>query len=148
MLPYQATCVCVAGQGLLIEGPSGSGKSSLALALIDRGAALVGDDGVSLERDGTRLVASPVPATRGLIEVRNLGILEIAPVMLGVPVALVVLLDREAPRFITAPEIITLHGAALPRIRLWPDTPVLALRAERALHHYGLPPLNVSPPET
>ncbi|MEI6642956.1 MAG: HPr kinase/phosphatase C-terminal domain-containing protein [Novosphingobium sp.] len=140
ILHHQATAVWIDGQCLLIEGAPGSGKSSLALALIDRGAALIGDDGVSLERDGTRLVASPVPATCGLLEVRNLGIIEIAPVMLGVPVALVVLLDREAPRFITEPEIITLHGVELPRIRLWPDTPVLPLRAERALQHYGLPP--------
>jgi len=138
ILHHQATCVSIGGHGLLIEGPPGSGKSSLALALIDRGAVLVGDDGVSLERDGARLLASPVPATSGMLEVRNLGIIEIAPVMLGVPIALVLLLDRDAPRFITEPEIVMLHGAKLPRIRLWPDSPVLALRAERALQIYSL----------
>lgn len=135
---HQATCVSIGGLGLLIEGPPGSGKSSLALALIDRGAVLVGDDGVSLERHDDRLFSSPVPATRGLLEVRNLGIIEVGPVMLGVPVALVVMLDRQAPRFITEAETTTRHGVALPLIRLWPDTPVLALRAERALRHYGL----------
>jgi hypothetical protein len=60
--------------------------------------------------------------------------------MMAVPVALVVVLDPAAPRFITEPEIVTLHGVQLPRIRLWPDTPVLALRAEHALQLYGLPP--------
>ena len=139
ILHYQATCVWVDGRGVLIEGQPGAGKSSLALALIDRGGVLVGDDGVSLERDGARLVASPVPATRGLLEVRGLGMIEIVPVMLGVPVALVLVLDREAPRFVTEAETTIRHGAALPLIRLWPDSPVLALRAELALKYYGLP---------
>lgn len=39
---HQATCVAIGGRGVLIEGLPGSGKSSLALALIDRGAQLVG----------------------------------------------------------------------------------------------------------
>ena len=38
-LSYQATCVAIGGRAVLIEGEPGSGKSSLALALIDRGAA-------------------------------------------------------------------------------------------------------------
>ncbi|HQA17982.1 MAG TPA: serine kinase, partial [Novosphingobium sp.] len=46
-LVHQATCVAIKGRALLIEGPPGSGKSSMALALIDRGAALIGDDGVT-----------------------------------------------------------------------------------------------------
>lgn len=138
ILHYQATSVCVDGRAVLIEGPPGSGKSSLALALIDRGAVLVGDDGVLLERDGARLIASPVPAIAGLLEVRNLGVITV-PVMTGVPVALVLLLDPDAPRFVETAEAAIRHGAALPLIRLWPGSPVLALRAERALERYGLP---------
>jgi len=139
ILHHQATCVWIDGRGLLIEGSPGSGKSSLAIALMDRGAALVGDDGVSLERRDDRLFASPVPATRGLLEVRNLGIIEVVPVMTAVPVALVVMLDPKAPRFITEAEVTTRHDIVLPLIRLWPDSPVLALRAELALRHYGRP---------
>ena len=44
----QASCVAIGGRGLLILGAPGSGKSSLALALIDRGARLIGDDGVQI----------------------------------------------------------------------------------------------------
>lgn len=143
-MKYQATCVAIDGRAVLIEGLPGTGKSSLALALIDRGAALVGDDGVTLDRDDTRLLASPVPETFGLLEVRGLGLIPM-PVARGVPVALVITLDREGPRFIEEPEATLRYGAELPLIRLWPDSPMLVLRAELALRTYGLPPTGPVP---
>ena len=133
---HQATCVAIGGRGLLIEGLPGSGKSSLALALIDRGAILVGDDGVLLERRGGRLHASPAPAIAGKLEVRNLGLLDF-PTLADVPVALVVILDPAAPRFRDAPDRIERGGCRVTAIALWPDSPVLALRAEQALRAYG-----------
>jgi len=135
---HQATAVRIGARGLLIEGPPGSGKSSLALALMDRGAVLIGDDGVAMDKAGDRLLASPAPATEGLLEVRGLGLLPM-PTAAAVPVALVLVLDREAQRFITEAERTTRYGVSLPLLRLWPDSPVLALRAEMALQHYGLP---------
>ncbi len=133
----QATCVAIAGRAVLIEGVSGSGKSSLALALLDRGAVLVGDDGVVLEVSGGRLIAQTPPNTAGMIEVRNLGILT-RPTQENVPVALVLILDADAPRFIDEAEHIEIAGITLPMIRLFPDSPVLHLRAELALERYGL----------
>lgn len=137
-LLHQATCVAIAGRGVLIEGQPGSGKSSLALALIDRGAVLVGDDGVALTARSGRLLASPPAPTAGLIEIRNVGIVKL-PFADGVPVALVLQLDRAAPRFIEDAERRELAGIVLPLIRLWPDSPVLPLRAEAALARYGQP---------
>jgi hypothetical protein len=137
MNPHQATCVAIGGRGLLIEGPPGSGKSSLALALIDRGAVLVGDDGVLLEARKDRLIARPHPNTRGLLEVRNLGLLAF-PVCEAAPVALVLVFDAQAPRFIEAPESDARAGIALPLLRLAPDSPVQHLKAELAFERYGL----------
>lgn len=134
----QATCVAIGRRGLLIEGAPGTGKSSLALALIDRGATLVGDDGVVLEPVDGRLIAAPHPNTEGKLEVRNVGLVEM-PAVGGVPVALVVRLDPAAPRWIGAPERQVLAGCVLPAIAMWPDSPVLHLRAELALQHHGLP---------
>ncbi|CDO34713.1 Hpr(Ser) kinase/phosphatase [Novosphingobium mathurense] len=133
----QATCVAIDGRGVLIEGPPGSGKTSLALELIDRGALLVGDDGVLLRTEGSRLIASPHPRTRGMIEVRNLGILEF-PCTDGVPLALALTLDAKAPRFIERAGTHEIAGIALPHLRTWPEGGPLAIKAELALRHFGL----------
>ena len=71
---HQAGCVALGGRGIVIEGPPGSGKSSLALALIDRGAMLVGDDGIMLSTSPERLRAQAAPATAGLLEIRNIKV--------------------------------------------------------------------------
>ena len=136
-LVHQATCVAIGGRAVLIEGAPGSGKSSLALALIDRGAQLVGDDGVTLTVEDGVVMAAPPPHTAGLLEVRNVGLLPF-PALARAPVALVLRLDREAPRFIEDAERITLAGVSLPLVRLWPDSAVLHLRAEAALARHGL----------
>lgn len=134
----QLTCVAIGGRGLLIDGPSGSGKSSLALALIDRGAVLVGDDGVMIAERSGQLLVSPHPNTIGKLEVRNLGILDF-PTAPPVPAALFVRLSDRAPRYVDQPEWIEIENVRLPRLRFWPGSPVLALRAELALSQYGLP---------
>ena len=134
---HQATCVAINGRAVLIEGPPGSGKSSLALTLIDRGAVLIGDDGVTLQPRGGRLYASPPPNIAGLLEVRNLGLLEF-PTVGDVPVALVVRLDPAAERFIEAAERMELGGAELPLVRLRPGGEVLALKVELAVERFGL----------
>jgi serine kinase of HPr protein (carbohydrate metabolism regulator) len=133
---HQATCVAIGGRAMVIEGAPGSGKSSLALALIDRGAALVGDDGVLLELRGERLWALPPPNIEGLLEIRNVGLVRMRAV--SAPVALVLRLDREAPRHLEAASQTVLAGTALPVLQLWPDAPTLTLRAEWALALHGL----------
>ena len=71
---------------------------------------------------------------------RNLGLLSF-PVCEAVPVALVLALDPEAPRFIEAAQTCTLLGVAVPLVRLQPHEGVLAIKAELALASYGTQPL-------
>ncbi len=70
-----ATCVAADGRGLLILGPSGSGKSGLALQLMALGARLVADDRTILSVRGAALVATCPPALLGRIEARGVGLL-------------------------------------------------------------------------
>jgi HPr kinase/phosphorylase len=89
-----ASCVDFAGTGLLLRGSSGSGKSDLALRMIDGGARLVADDRTDLTVEGGRLVASAPPTIAGRLEVRGLGIVDV-PAVPRTPVGLVV--DLVAP---------------------------------------------------
>lgn len=131
------SAVAIAGRVLLIEGPPASGKSSLALALIDRGAELVGDDAVQLQAEGDRLLASAPPNTQGLIEIRNVGIAEL-PVAQGL-VALLLSLDPKAPRFPMELASRTLEGVCVPVLPFAPGDALQAIRAEYALAQHGLP---------
>ena len=137
---YQASCVALnvhgGWQAILIEGPPGCGKSSLALALIDRGARLIGDDGVSLESENGRLLAAPPPNIRGKLEIRNVGIVDL-PVLDRAPIALCLRLDKAAPRHVDEASRMDILGIAVPLLTLWPDSPAIALRAEWALRLYG-----------
>lgn len=138
MLLHQATGVLVDGVVLLIEGEPGSGKTSLALALVDRGATLVGDDGVALELRNGQLWALPPPNTAGLIEIRNVGLATL-PCTAG-PVGLVLRLDPAAPRYVEQAGTTALGGVDLPILALYPNTPALPLRAEWAVRLHALRP--------
>jgi HPr kinase/phosphorylase len=84
-----ASCVAVGGRGLLILGPSGSGKSALALQLMAFGADLVADDRTQISLCDGQLRASCPAALCGLIEARGIGILR-APFVTSVPLVLAV----------------------------------------------------------
>jgi HPr kinase/phosphorylase len=120
----QATCVAIDGRGVLIRGAPGSGKSDLALRLIDGGAALVADDGVELRAENGVLLArfppQAPPNLKGRIEVRGLGIVEVGA---GPAVRLALLVDLATPESIERlPEnqAEVLMGIELFRIKLAP----------------------------
>lgn len=92
-----ASAVSIGGHAVLISGRPGSGKSDLALRLIDRGAVLVSDDYTIVTRSGKKLLASPPETIRGRIEVRGIGLVEL-PHETAVPVALVIDIDEPVPR--------------------------------------------------
>lgn len=84
-----ATCVELAGIGILLRGASGSGKSDLALRLIEAGARLVADDRTDLTLEDGRLIASAPAPISGKLEVRGIGIVTV-PSIARSPIGLAV----------------------------------------------------------
>jgi serine kinase of HPr protein (carbohydrate metabolism regulator) len=119
-----ASAVLVGARAVLIRGPSGSGKSRLALALIDAGrsgalrfARLVADDRVYLETAGGRVLVRPAEALAGLIEVRGAGLLRLpheARAIVGLVVDLVAADANRMPE--AAEREIDIAGVSLPRL--------------------------------
>jgi len=132
------SAVDVGGAALLIEGPPGSGKSSLALGLIDRGAKLIGDDGVTLERhsDGP-LMASPPPNIAGKLEIRGVGLVDLPTC--SAPVALLLALGEAVERLPGALMSREWLGHPIPVLPFSVQAPDAALRAEWALKMHGSP---------
>jgi HPr kinase/phosphorylase len=77
-LEIHGTMVDVFGLGVLLSGASGVGKSETALGLIERRHRLIGDDLIRVVRQGDGLMTSAVQMTRHHIEIRGIGILNIA----------------------------------------------------------------------
>jgi serine kinase of HPr protein (carbohydrate metabolism regulator) len=83
------TCVAIDGEAVLLRGRPGSGKSDLALRLIDGGALLVADDQTELSRAADVILTQAPAAIAGRIEVRGVGILP-CPSVASAPLRLVV----------------------------------------------------------
>jgi len=88
-LLVHATAIAIEGDGVLLRGPPGAGKSDLALRLIEGGAHLLADDQALLQRVGNHVIVRAPAAIAGLIEVRGVGILQVDSLE-EAPLALVV----------------------------------------------------------
>jgi HPr kinase/phosphorylase len=145
MPSVHASAVLVGARAVLIRGPSGVGKSRLALTLLEaaqRGqlpfAMLVADDRSHLEPRHGRLLVRPAPALEGLLEVHGLGIRRLP----HEPVAVVdLVVDLAAPDGVRLPasssERVTIDGIALARLAVAADADpaplVMAALATRPL---------------
>ncbi|HEY1932478.1 MAG TPA: HPr kinase/phosphatase C-terminal domain-containing protein [Acetobacteraceae bacterium] len=106
------SCVSRDGDGVLLTGPPGSGKSDLALRLLRHGFTLVADDRVDIEAG----IATPPAPLAGLLEVRGLGIVRL-PSAPSARLALAVQLDGNPERL---PAPARDKDLDLPTIRLDP----------------------------
>ena len=136
------TCVMLAfpaGQaGVIFTGPPGSGKSDLALRLIDSGARLVADDQIVIEARGGRLFAQAPEAIRGRIEVRGVGVVAV-PFAAEVEVRLQIALGREGAR-LPEPAFAALAGVRVPQLLLNAFEASAAAKVRLALLALMVPP--------
>ena len=140
MIRVHGTSVVLGGDGILLRGPSGSGKSDLALRLIDQGARLVADDQTELRLIGGALRISAPATIAGRLEVRGVGILSV-PSVKSAPLRLVVdLVAGDALERLPEPETCELLGCRVARLALAPFEASAAAKLRVALH--ALPALS------
>jgi serine kinase of HPr protein (carbohydrate metabolism regulator) len=132
-----ASTVARDGRAVLVTGPSGSGKSDLALRLLDHGFALVSDDQTLVRRDGARLLASAPPSISGKLEVRGIGIVEMNHVD-DVPVALLVELTSDIQRLPDDARERPVLGISIPLVSIDATTASAASKVALALDRLGL----------
>ena len=132
-----ASTVAIDGKAVLITGPSGSGKSDLALRLLDRAFTLVSDDRTIVKRDGNRLMASAPPNIAGKLEVRGIGIVDLQHVE-NLPVALLVELTSEIQRMPDDSRERPILGVSLPLISIDAMTASAPSKVALALDRMGL----------
>ena len=100
-LYYNATSIVLDDIGILIEGAEKSGKSSLALSLIEEGAKLISDDLTFLSLKDKALYALPAQKMQGCLFIRELGILKIDQVQKEpVEVKALIRLNAKEPIFL------------------------------------------------
>ncbi|MGH7090893.1 MAG: HPr kinase/phosphorylase [Stellaceae bacterium] len=133
MVRVHGSSVAIDGQGILLRGPSGSGKSDLALRLIDQGAILVSDDQTELCRRGDRIEIRAPSTIAGLIEVRGLGIVPVP----HLPHASLCLIADLAPQAaierLPEPQSCDIEGVSVPVLSLYPFAASAAAKLRLAL---------------
>ncbi|HET6940731.1 MAG TPA: HPr kinase/phosphatase C-terminal domain-containing protein [Sphingomicrobium sp.] len=132
-----ASTVARDGRAVLISGPSGSGKSDLALRLLDRGFRLVSDDQTIVRREGDHLFASAPPTIKGKLEIRGIGIVDMDSVS-DVPIGLYVELTSEIMRLPDDLRERSVLGVNLPLVSVDALTASAASKVSLALDRLGL----------
>ncbi len=129
---FHATAVAVKGAGVVITGPPGSGKSDLALRLIDRGAVLIGDDYIVIRQIADQIILGQMPNIAGRLEMRGLGIIKLDSIA-SAPAILHVSLGAKAERLPSGLPQIPVGGFCLPTLMIDAFHHSAPIKIERAL---------------
>ncbi len=132
-----ASCVALDGRAVLISGPSGSGKSDLALRLIDRGFVLVSDDRTIVSKTGDTLISTAPDTIKGKFEVRGIGIVDMETVS-SAAIALVVELTSDIERLPDDSRERQILGVGVPMVSVDATAASAALKVALALDRVGL----------
>lgn len=127
-----ATAIAIEGEGVLLLGPSGVGKSDLALRLIDRGAKLISDDAVPVDCSGASPLLIAAPNIEGRLEVRGVGICAVSCIS-SAPLRLAVELSAELERLPRLGQTSSVCGYDVPLLKLAPFEASAAIKLEYAL---------------
>jgi len=128
-----ATTIAINGEGVLIRGPAGSGKSDLGLRLIDAGAALVADDYSKLEKIDETVFVSPPEPISGMMEIRGVGVVQMGTFG-AAPLALIVdLVRHELIERLPEHHTEEIMGIDIPVVELDPFEPSATAKVRTAL---------------
>jgi HPr kinase/phosphorylase len=136
MIRVHGTSVTLGSDGILLQGPPGSGKSDLALRLIDAGALLVADDQTELALVGDGVVMSASAAIAGRIEVRGLGILRVPSAPSAVLRLAVMLVAPPQIERLPEPQFCTMLGRSVPLLALAPFEASAVAKLKLAVRAY------------
>jgi HPr kinase/phosphorylase len=139
-MQVEATAVAIDGRGIVLCGPSGSGKSDLALRLIRIGAQLVGDDSIWLSNENGQLLAHPLVDRARRLAVRSIGIVDVEAIAEPAPLSLAIAMlprptDDLAPKLsVAGPWLCNF----LPQISLFPFEASATAKVMLAVERFGL----------
>lgn len=134
-LTLHGTCVDIKGNGVLICGKSGVGKSSLALQLIDRGATLVADDQTFLNLEHETLVAHAPISLKGIMEVRGIGLCSFPFQSKSFLRLCIEIYENEELERLPNPLFVEYYGIKVPQLKLKKDDPLGPIKVELKLCH-------------
>ena len=132
---FHATSIVLEDAGLMITGPSGIGKSDLALRLIDNGATLISDDITMCKKVGNDLRLFAPKNTKGLLEVREIGIINV-PYVENVRLLLIISLSKNNVNRVPKKRYKIINGIKVPVFGLYGNHPSAVVKIKVKLNEF------------